>query len=63
MSISNCTTLTTDSTDSVTLTNAISDTATLTGATANATGGITFSLYGPFTNADPTTDTCVAGTS
>ena len=62
VSISNCTTLTTDSTDSVTLTNAISDTATMTGATANATGGITFSLYGPFTNADPTTDTCVAGT-
>jgi hypothetical protein len=34
----------------------------LTGATANATGGITFKLYGPFTDADPTTDTCVAGT-
>jgi hypothetical protein len=34
----------------------------LTGATANATGGITFKLYGPFTAADATTDTCVAGT-
>ena len=44
----------------VTLGNPISDTATLSGATSNATGTITFKLYGPF---DPSTlasgDTCV----
>ncbi len=59
--ISNCTTLTTSASASVTIGQSISDTATLSGATSNATGGITFKLYGPFTNADPTTDTCVAG--
>jgi hypothetical protein len=37
----------------------ISDTATLSGATSDATGTVTFKLYGPFTDADPTTDTCV----
>jgi hypothetical protein len=36
----------------------ISDTATLSGATVDATGTITFSVYGPFTDADPTTDVC-----
>jgi hypothetical protein len=62
VSISNCTSLTTSATASVTLGSVISDTATLSGATATATGGITFKLYGPF---DPTTaastDTCVDG--
>jgi hypothetical protein len=54
-------TLTTDATDSATLPNGtLSDTATLSGATSNATGTITFKAYGPFTNADPTTDACTA---
>jgi hypothetical protein len=62
VSISNCTTLTTSATASVTLTNPIKDTATLTGATATATGGITFKLYGPFDpTTDASTDTCVDG--
>jgi hypothetical protein len=53
-------TLTTQATPEVTLGAAISDTATLEGATPNATGDITFKLYGPFPlNADPNTDTCV----
>jgi hypothetical protein len=39
--------------------NPISDTATLSGATSDATGTMTFKLYGPFTDADPSTDTCV----
>jgi hypothetical protein len=51
-------TLTTVATDS-TLGNPISDTATLIGATSDATGTMTFKLYGPFTDADPGTDTCV----
>jgi hypothetical protein len=52
--------LTTMATASVTLDNPISDTATLSGATSDATGTITFKLYGPFTaDADPSTDTCV----
>ena len=49
--------LTTMATDSVG--GLISDTATLSGATSDATGTITFKLYGPFTDADPSTDTCV----
>jgi hypothetical protein len=50
--------LTTVATGPVTLGLAISDTATLIGATSDATGTITFSAYGPFTDADPTTDVC-----
>ena len=50
--------LTTVATDS-TLGDPISDTATLSGATSDATGTMTFKLYGPFTDADPNTDTCV----
>jgi hypothetical protein len=57
--ITNCTTITTSATSSVTIGSNISDTATLSGATGNATGGITFKLYGPFTGNDPTQDTCV----
>jgi hypothetical protein len=45
-------------TASVTLDNPISDTATLSGATSDATGTMTFKLYGPFTDPDPSTDTC-----
>jgi hypothetical protein len=60
VSISNCATLVTSATASVTLTNPISDTATLSGATATATGGITFKLYGPFdASTDASGDTCV----
>jgi hypothetical protein len=43
----------------VTLGGSISDTATLSGATSDATGTMTFKLYGPFTDADTSTDTCV----
>jgi hypothetical protein len=43
----------------VTLGDPISDTATLSGATSDATGTMTFKLYGPFTDTDPSTDTCV----
>jgi hypothetical protein len=50
--------LTTVATDS-TLPNPISDTATLSGATSDATGTMTFKLYGPFTDPDPSTDTCI----
>jgi hypothetical protein len=59
--ITNCTTLST-SVDSGTgtLNSASTDTATLTGATSNATGSISFNVYGPFTAADATTDSCVA---
>ena len=54
------TTLTTQATASATLPDdPISDTATLSGATNDATGTITFKLYGPFTSQDPSTDTCV----
>ena len=59
VNISNCTTLTTSATASATIGSAIHDTATLSGATPNATGGITFELYGPFTGSDATQDTCV----
>ncbi|MDX6411324.1 MAG: hypothetical protein QOE91_840, partial [Gaiellaceae bacterium] len=45
VSITNCTTLTTNATASVTLGSPISDTATLSGATAGAAGTITFHLY------------------
>jgi hypothetical protein len=51
--------LTTMATASVTLGDPISDTATLSGATSDATGTMTFKLYGPFTDPDPSTDTCV----
>ena len=51
--------LTTMATTSVTLGDPISDTATLSGATSDATGTMTFKLYGPFTDADTSTDTCV----
>ena len=44
---------------SVTLGAQISDTATLSGATSDATGTMTFKLYGPYTDTDPSTDTCV----
>jgi Cu/Zn superoxide dismutase len=43
--ISNCTTLTTEATATVTIGSPISDTATLSGATSNAGGTITFHLY------------------
>jgi hypothetical protein len=43
--ISNCTTLTTNATGSVTIGSPISDTATLSGATADAGGTITFHLF------------------
>ena len=39
----------------------LSDTANLTGATGNATGSVSFSLYGPF-DTDPGADSCVEGT-
>jgi hypothetical protein len=51
--------LTTVATATATLGDPISDTATLSGATGDATGTITFKLYGPFTDADASTDTCV----
>jgi hypothetical protein len=51
--------LTTTATASATLGDPISDTATLSGATSDATGTMTFKLYGPFTDADTSTDTCV----
>ncbi len=51
--------LTTMATASATLGDPISDTATLSGATSDATGTLTFRLYGPFTDADASTDTCV----
>jgi len=52
--------LTTMATASVTLDNPISDTATLSGATSDATGTMTFKLYGPFTGNDPSQDQCTA---
>jgi hypothetical protein len=45
VNITNCTGLTTQATTSVTIGSSISDTATLTGASAGATGSITFKLY------------------
>jgi hypothetical protein len=51
--------LTTVATAPATLGDPISDTATLSGATSDATGTMTFKLYGPFTDPDPSTDTCV----
>jgi hypothetical protein len=51
--------LTTMATASATRGDPISDTATLSGATSDATGTMTFKLYGPFTEADPSTDNCV----
>jgi hypothetical protein len=55
------TTLTTDATDTATLPDGmISDTATLSGATNDATGTISFTLYGPFTGNDASTDVCDA---
>jgi len=49
----------------VTLGDLISDTATLAGATSDATGTITFTLYGPYdASVDPATeqtDPCAAG--
>src|SRR5829696_10455891 len=44
--------LTTQATTPVTLGDPITDTATLSGATSDATGTMTFKLYGPFTDAD-----------
>jgi hypothetical protein len=58
-------TLTTVATTQVTLGDLISDTATLAGATSDATGTITFTLYGPYdASVDPATeltDPCAAG--
>jgi hypothetical protein len=51
--------LTTQATATATLGDPISDTATLSGATGDATGTMTFKVYGPFTDADTSTDTCV----
>jgi hypothetical protein len=57
--------LTTVATTQVTLGDLISDTATLAGATSDATGTITFTLYGPYdASVDPATeltDPCAAG--
>jgi len=57
--------LTTQATTPVTLGDLISDTATLAGATSDATGTITFTLYGPYdASVDPATeqtDPCAAG--
>jgi hypothetical protein len=57
--------LTTVATTPVTLGDLISDTATLVGATSDATGTITFTLYGPYdASVDPATeqtDPCAAG--
>lgn len=57
--------LTTQATTQVTLGDLISDTATLAGATSDATGTITFTLYGPYeASVDPATeqtDPCAAG--
>jgi hypothetical protein len=57
--------LTTQATTPVTLSDPISDTATLAGATSDATGTITFTLYGPYdASIDPATeqtDPCAAG--
>ncbi len=39
----------------------LTDKATLTGGTSNATGTITFKLYGPDTTPNDTSDDCVAG--
>lgn len=47
VSISNCSSLTTNATQSVTIGSAISDTATLSGVGATAGGTITFNVYGP----------------
>jgi hypothetical protein len=59
------TTLTTTATTEVTLGDLISDMATLAGATSDATGTITFTLYGPYdASVDPATeqtDPCAAG--
>jgi hypothetical protein len=60
VSISNCSSLTTNATQSVTIGSSIKDTATLSGATSNATGTIAFKLYGPFTGNDPSQDQCTA---
>jgi hypothetical protein len=58
-------TLTTVATTQVTLGDLVSDTATLAGATSDATGTITFTLYGPYdASVDPATeqsDPCAAG--
>ena len=52
--------LTTNAIQQVTIGSPIKDTATLTGATANATGGIKFKLYGPFDASTPASgDNCV----
>jgi hypothetical protein len=57
--------LTTQATTPVTLSDPISDTATLAGATSDATGTMTFTLYGPYdASIDPATeqtDPCAAG--
>jgi hypothetical protein len=60
VTISNCSSLTTNATQSVTIGSSIKDTATLSGATSNATGTINFKLYGPFTGSDPSQDQCTA---
>lgn len=58
-------TLTTVATTQVTLGELISDTATLAGATSDATGTITFTVYGPYdASVDPATeltDPCAEG--
>jgi hypothetical protein len=57
--ITNCTTLSTQVTSATgTINTASTDTATLTGATANATGTISFNVYGPFSGSG--TDVCDA---
>jgi hypothetical protein len=57
--------LTTQATTPVTLDDPITDTATLSGATSDATGTITLTLYGPYdASVDPATeqtDSCAAG--
>jgi hypothetical protein len=60
ISVTNCPAITTSATPSVTIGSGISDTATLSSATSNATGTISFKLYGPEPGSDPTQDTCTA---
>ena len=64
VTISNCTSITTSATPSVTIGSPISDTATLSGATTDASGTITFKLYSDSTCSTlvtTLTNTSVAG--
>jgi hypothetical protein len=56
VAISNCTTLTTTASGPVTIGNSIHDTASLAGATASATGTITFKVYGSLSDCNSNTN-------